>query len=131
MCTLGTEITTKSASNNPREMTVQLTAPSTPKTITLNVSAKEKGNKTINENITVNVSDDSKPTLIMTSPENNQIPSVTGNDANIKFTGIALDKSDCTYLEFVWVPKAVQDANPSIDKKTKEYIKQFYIFKYI
>ena len=119
VCTLGTEITTKSASNNPREITVQLTAPSTPKTITLNVSAKEKGNKTINENITVNVSDDSKPTLIITSPENNQIPSVTGNDANIKFTGIVLDKSDCTYLEFVWVPKTVQDANPSIDKKTK------------
>ncbi len=96
-----------------REATVVLAAPGTPKTLTLTGTAKDNTTaaKTCSVNKTVNVTDDSAPMLLITSPENNKIPSVTMSDANTKaiinVVGQSLDTTGCEYLEFVWVPDSV------------------------
>ena len=101
---------------NESEKVLVLQAPTTPQTLKLKIYAEAISGEPINNiTIPVTVSDDSLPTLILTKPENNQIPSVTGTNADISFEGITLDKSDCKYLEFVWVPQALKAA----DKKAK------------
>lgn len=101
---------------NESEKVLVLQAPTTPQTLKLKIYAEAISGEPINNiTIPVTVSDDSLPTLILTKPENNQIPSVTGTNADISFEGITLDKSDCKYLEFVWVPEALKAA----DKKAK------------
>lgn len=102
--------------NKESEKVLVLQAPTTPQTLMLKIYAEAiSGDKINNITIPVAVSDDSLPTLILTKPENDQIPSVTGENANVHFEGITLDKSDCKYLEFVWVPEALHAA----DKKAK------------
>ena len=108
---------TKTANANERENTLILTAPSTPHQITLKINATAKSGAPLDVTLPVTVSDETIPTLILTAPENNQIPSVTGNDKNIHFTGLTLDKSDCKYLDFIWVPDSV--AGTTAAKKTK------------
>ncbi len=108
---------TKTANANERENTLILTAPSTPHQITLKINATAKSGVPLDVTLPVTVSDETIPTLILTAPENNQIPSVTGNDKNIHFTGLTLDKSDCKYLDFIWVPDSV--AGTTAAKKTK------------
>ncbi|MBO4532834.1 MAG: hypothetical protein J5726_03965 [Treponema sp.] len=98
---------TKTANANERENTLILTAPSTPHQITLKINATAKSGAPLDVTLPVTVSDETIPALIITAPENNQIPSVTGNDKNIHFTGLTLDKSDCKYLDFIWVPDSV------------------------
>jgi len=95
-------------SGTDREANIILKAPDLPQSMTLSITAKDINGKTLsNSSINVMVTDDFVPTLIITSPEDNQIPTVSGNDANINFAGITLDKSGCTSLEFVWVPDSV------------------------
>ena len=94
---------------NERERVLILTAPTTPHDMELTMTAEAKSGVPLNVTIPVKVSDETLPTLILTAPENNQIPSVTGNDKNIHFTGLTLDKSDCKYLDFIWVPSSVSD----------------------
>lgn len=114
---LSSRIYSEAAVNtNESEKVLVLQAPTTPQTLKLKIYAEAISGETINNiTIPVTVSDDSLPTLILTKPENNQIPSVTGTNANIRFEGITLDKSDCKYLEFVWVPQALNET----DKKAK------------
>ncbi len=114
---LSPEIKKEAAVNtNESEKVLVLQAPTTPQTLKLKIYAEAISGEPINNiTIPVTVSDDSLPTLILTKPENNQIPSVTGTNADISFEGITLDKSDCKYLEFVWVPQALNAA----DKKAK------------
>ncbi len=112
---------------------ITIETPKVPQTMTLTITAKDQPRKDengvivrpaieLNEQITVHVTDDFVPTLILTSPENNQIPNVDGSDANINFTGITLDKVGCTNLEFVWVPDAVTGDETLKYKKAKEIL---------
>ena len=107
VCTLtgnSTVTGTYSVQREEDNVTVSLTAPSKPQIMTLNIQAKATSGTNLNKNVTVYVSDESLPNLIITSPKNNQIPTVTGTDAKINFKGLTLDKSGAAYLEFVWVP---------------------------
>lgn len=112
----GEETVTKSvtAKEGERESNIIITTPQNPQTMTLTVTAKDKYSKSLSKSYTVYVSSDSKPTLIITTPENNQIPTVSGASANINFSGIVLDKTGCTSLDFVWVPDSV-----TIDSENK------------
>ncbi len=92
-----------------REANVPLTAPAKPMAMTLTLKATASSGTALNKTINVTVSDDSLPTLIIASPENNQIPAVTGTNSEINFKGETLDKAGCTYLEFVWVPDSVSN----------------------
>lgn len=121
VCTLSgsnpgdTATASRTASANQREMVLIVTAPANPQDMSLRINANSKGNHSIDETIPVRVSDDSTPTLIITKPENNQIPSLSGsgNNSVVEFKGVTLDTLDCTYLEFVWVPDSV-----TFDKKS-------------
>ena len=104
--------TTATANENEREHVLSLKAPGIPQRINLKINAQAVSGKALqNIVIPVNVTDESIPNLILTSPENNKIPSVTGSlaDPEIQFTGQTLDKANCKYLEFVWVPDSVQN----------------------
>lgn len=96
--------------NGERETTIVLTSAETPQTMRLlalgydNTSAKN----IVTKDISVRVTDDSTPMLLITSPKNNSIPSVDSS-GNITIEGQSLDKAGCTYLEFVWVPQSVSD----------------------
>lgn len=100
-------------SDTERDCNIILKAPSKPQSMTLEITATDTNGKTLSHpSITVFVTDDFKPTAIITSPEDKQIPNVTGDNGDIHFSGITLDKSGCTSLEFVWVPDSVtQDEN--------------------
>lgn len=100
-----------------RDVNITIKAPDLPQTVYLTITAKDKYNKALSfAKTTVHVADDFVPTLILTSPENNQIPEVSGTKANINFSGVTLDKSGCKYVDFVWVPDSVK-TNVQ-DKKT-------------
>ena len=104
--------TTATANENEREHVLSLKAPGIPQRINLKINAQAvSGNALQNIVIPVNVTDESIPNLILTSPENNKIPTITGalDDPEIQFTGQTLDKANCKYLEFVWVPDSVQN----------------------
>lgn len=116
-----------------RTKNVTIETPKIPQTMTLTITAEdvpskdEQGNNKraaikLEKTITVHVTDEFVPTLILTSPENNQIPNVTGSDANIKFSGITLDKVGCTSLEFVWVPDTVAADETDKYEKAKEIL---------
>lgn len=101
-----------------REASIVVTAPDEPQDCKLVITAVDCNEKKINKTVDVSVVDDSKPSLILIAPENNQIPNVkvkkegtTIKDVTINFNGIALDKSGCSYLEFVWVPDSITDKN--------------------
>lgn len=94
---------------NTRDVNITIKAPDLPQTMYLKISAKDKNGKLLDFNkVPVHVADDFVPTLILTSPENNQIPDVSGKDANINFSGVTLDKTGCKYVDFVWVPNSVK-----------------------
>ena len=114
VCTLTGDSTVTGTYSVQREednVTVSLTAPSKPQIMTLNIQAKATSGTNLNKNVTVYVSDESLPNLIISSPKNNQIPTVTGSDAKINFKGLTLDKSGAAYLEFVWVPDSKTTTN--------------------
>lgn len=98
-----------SAADGERECNIIVKAPSESQSLKMNVTATDKYSKNLNNTCNVLVTDDNHPTLIITSPENNQIPSVLGDDSDISFTGITLDASGCTYLKFIWIPDSVAD----------------------
>ena len=99
------------ANENERERVIILHAPTTPQKINLIMNATAKSGLPLNNiTIPITVSDDSSPTLILTSPKNNEIPTVISGSGDLKITfdGIAFDKAKCDYLEFVWVPDEVE-----------------------
>ena len=109
---------TYTASSGERDATVVLTAASSPQTMRLLAIAWDttSAHKVVMRDVTVHVIDATTPTLLITSPKNNSIPSVTmssdseGTDmAVVSISGQTLDSIGCTYLEFVWVPYAVED----------------------
>ncbi len=95
--------------NQEREKNIIITVPDKPLEMKLRVTATDVNNNNLDKTIDVYVVDDSKPSLILTSPANNQIPGVSGADSSIIFSGVTLDKSGCSYLEFVWVPATFAD----------------------
>lgn len=103
-----TPIGSKSINNADREVSFEIKAPENPEKFTLKITAHDIYGNKLNIEKNVNVIDKFNPTLILTSPENNQIPEVSGQDANIEFSGVTLDTSGCNYLEFVWVPDSVK-----------------------
>lgn len=106
-------------SDTERECNIIVKAPDKPQTMTLEITAEDKNGKQLNTRFTVYVTDEFKPSVIFTSPENNQIPAVNGNEANITFAGIALDKVVCNFLEIIWVPDSV-----TIDATAKRTLAQ-------
>ena len=103
-----TPIESKTINNADREVSFEIKAPENPEKFTLKITAHDIYGNKLNIEKSVNVIDKFNPTLILTSPENNQIPEVSGQDANIEFSGVTLDTSGCNYLEFVWVPDSVK-----------------------
>lgn len=95
-------------SDTERECNIIVKALDKPQTMILEITAEDKNGKPLNTRFTVYVTDEFKPSVIFTSPENNQIPAVNGNEANITFAGIALDKVVCNFLEIIWVPDSVK-----------------------
>lgn len=96
--------------NDEREGLVTLTAGSIPQTMRLLALAWDKtdAKKCTVKNISVRVTDESSPILLISSPKNNSIPAI--DSANkITVEGQTLDSAGCTYLEFVWVPSSVSD----------------------
>lgn len=76
-------------------------------------SSSENGNasvvsdkKIVAAEISVRVTDDSTPILLITSPKNNSVP-VLNENKKITIEGEALDSAGCSYLEFVWVPSSL------------------------
>lgn len=76
-------------------------------------SSSENGNasvgsdkKIVTAEISVRVTDDSTPILLITSPKNNSVPALNENK-KITIEGEALDSAGCSYLEFVWVPSSL------------------------
>lgn len=76
-------------------------------------SSSENGNasvvsdkKIVTAEISVRVTDDSTPILLITSPKNNSVP-VLNENKKITIEGEALDSAGCSYLEFVWVPSSL------------------------
>jgi len=112
------EYTTK---DGERECNIILNAPAKPQAMKLNVKAKDTSDpaKNLDKSITLYVVDDFSPTLILTTPDNNQIPSVVGNDANVEFSGVTLDKNGCTNLEFVWVSDSIANKKSKADEWLK------------
>lgn len=114
---------TSNSDNTTREVVNALKAPDSPDT-TMHLVAYAKDisyaldgslntSKVTTLDIPVQVTDASKPKLFITSPTNNSIPAMsitTGNSsANVTITGQTLDTTGCSYLEFVWVPKDVEN----------------------
>lgn len=103
--------------NNEREVNIVLTAPLEPQTMKLKISATDvNGNTLSRSDMEVQVTSDTVPNLILITPEANQIPTVTGSNAEINFSGIALDLVGSTYLEFVWVPDSIPNKNEKASK---------------
>jgi len=94
-------------SSTTRESNIIIKVPDITQTMILNIEAKDMRGNSLTKQVTVYVNDETVPNLIITSPENNQIPSVTGTNAAISFTGITLDKTKSSFVEFVWVPDSV------------------------
>lgn len=92
-----------------RECSIVMTVPGEAQKMVLKANAKDKNGKELKKESTVLVTDENHPTIIITAPENNQVPSVTGNESNITFKGITLDSSGCTNLKFVWVSDSVSN----------------------
>ena len=92
-----------------RECSIVMTVPGEAQKMVLKANAKDKSGKELVKESTVLVTDENHPTIIITAPENNQVPSVTGVDSNITFKGITLDSSGCTNLKFVWVSDSVSN----------------------
>ena len=92
-----------------RECSIVMTVPGEAQKMVLKANAKDKNGKELVKESTVLVTDENHPTIIITAPENNQVPSVTGVDSNITFKGITLDSSGCTNLKFVWVSDSVSN----------------------
>ena len=63
--------------------------------------------------IQVNVTDDTTPILLISSPKTNTVPAVSAGSTEtsvpVKINGKALDLTGCAYLEFVWVASDVSD----------------------
>ena len=92
-----------------RECSIVMTVPGEAQKMVLKANAKDKNGKELKKESTVLVTDENHPTIIITAPENNQVPSVTGKESNITFKGITLDSSGCTNLKFVWVSDSVSN----------------------
>ena len=73
--------------------------------------------------ITVNVTDESTPILIISSPKNNSIPTVastsTETSAPVTVSGLTLSAAECQYLEFVWVPDSVANKRAAAESWLK------------
>ena len=93
-----------------RDSVLSLTAPATPQTMTLLAVAWDKtsARKCCTKSISVRVTDESSPILLISSPKNNSIPQVS-EQGKISIEGQTLDSAGCTYLEFVWVPSSYDD----------------------
>lgn len=91
-----------------RETTVVLSVCSEPQTMRLFAVGYDgtSARKTVTKDISVKVTDDSTPILLITSPKDNSIPVML--DGKVTVEGITLDKAGCTYLEFVWVPDSLE-----------------------
>lgn len=107
ICTLGDKEYKKKPADGERECNIIVNAPGEAQTMELRVTAKDKNGKPLDKTSSVLVTDDSHPTLIITSPENNQTPTVSGEKSDIVFNGFALDSSGCKSLKFIWVPDSV------------------------
>lgn len=98
-----------------RDDTVALKSPATAQAMHLVavVSDKKSGaaGKISARDVNAQVRDESAPTLIISSPENNEIPALAmgagGTKAEFTIEGQTLDKKNCAYLEFVYVPDSV------------------------
>ena len=102
------------AKANEREHVLSLKAPDIPQELHLLINTKAVSGEPLEDiSIPVKVTDESIPNLIISEPENNKIPTVTGSlsDPEINFAGQTLDKANCKYLEFVWVPDSVTTTN--------------------
>ena len=119
--------------NGERDMTITLKAPGSPMNMTLTGSAEDKKDDPANQkqtslNKNVNVIDGASPILIISSPENNKIPSVSmlgsGSDqkATITIKGETLDTLGCKTLEFVWVPDSVTNDHSSKISKARAWL---------
>lgn len=93
-----------------RETSISLTAASTPQIMRLIAFAWDKtdAKKFVHKDITVQVTDESTPILLITTPKNNTIPAMSAN-GDVTIEGQTLDTAGCSYLEFVWVPNAVAE----------------------
>lgn len=91
-----------------RETDIVLTASSEAQTMKLFAIGWDNSSdkKTVTAEISVRVTDDSTPILLITSPKNNSVP-VLNENKKITIEGEALDSAGCTYLEFVWVPSSL------------------------
>ena len=99
------------ATNSEREVVVSLKAAKKPQTMRLvafgwdNTTAK----KQVAKDVSVRVTDESTPILLITTPKNNSVPAFNADGATTTITGQTLDSAGCAYLEFVWVSDSVVD----------------------
>lgn len=104
-----------------RDVVLSFTAPDSPQGMYLVCYVKDIYGKVTTKVQLINVTDATAPTLHITSPANNSIPSVVmGSElksAIVTIKGQTLDTSGCTYLEFLWIPNSFNnDHNKKAEK---------------
>ena len=76
--------------------------------------------------IQVNVTDDTTPILLISSPKTNTVPAVSAGSTEtsvpVKINGKALDLTGCAYLEFVWVASDVSDKKGAAQAWLGEFV---------
>lgn len=87
------------------------------------------GSTSVKKDISVIIKDENTPVLFITSPQNNEVPTVTMNvsntTANFTITGQTLDTSGCSYLDFVYVPDGVASGVVAKTAKAKEILQSY------
>lgn len=118
------------ADNKERETVVALKASDSPQNMRLLAIAWDAtdGNDgagvVCKKDISVRVTDDATPILLITSPKNNSVPALAmssdNSSATVTIEGQTLDSAGCSYLEFVWVPDSI--ATTGKQAKAKEWL---------
>ncbi len=63
----------------------------------------------VTKEVSVRVTDENTPILLIASPKNNSIPTFNEGEDTTTVTGQSFDSTGCTYLEFVWIPNSLQN----------------------
>lgn len=97
--------------NNERDATIVLKAAKESQTMHFvglgfdNTTARKVARK----DFPVTVSDESNPILLISDPKTNTIPAFNSDGETTDISGVTLDSSGCTYLEFAWVPSSCEN----------------------
>lgn len=112
--------------NGERDKTIVLKAATEAQTMQFvaigwdNTTAK----RIVTKEVSVRVTDENTPILLIASPKNNSIPTFNEGEDTTTVTGQSFDSTGCTYLEFVWIPNSLengyQKAKDWLDSLTTE-----------